>query len=305
MDKNLNPQSPVQTNPPGTDTTGYNPPQFPQNVQSPFEPSVRPVNQNTAFSQPSQNTQTMTMEEVPPPPQISQQNTSAAPITDQVEVPPPVVGQPQVAIQSKKSRKGLFLLIILVMLVIWGVVGYLAYQNYFVKNKTPEEQNQTQVLTPSPVADPTSNWISFKGTILAFETKLPPNWIMSEDSDPNLGDQKLVTFKSPDLIYSGANIIQGFEFRVGPYSTLSATYESFESFLTAENQDRNAKTETINGIQWLIYDTTAKSLLDSYPLTISIYSSDAQKDTSITYFKSILDNFKLTQQATESGSLNN
>jgi hypothetical protein len=203
-------------------------------------------------------------------------------------------------IASEKPKKGspLLLLLIFLIIIVLGGVGFLAYQNYqLAKNtKTPA---QTLTTLPTPTVEPSVTYKIYASKILPIEVMLPENWQATESANPKLGNQKVITAQSPDLNYQGSTISAGFYFTIGPVTDLTKKYNSFDEFTLEEGKTNTADLVVFNGIKFLKSGTSAKTLIEKTPVTITLYTSSDNSNKAIEFFNKILASFKLINTSSE------
>jgi hypothetical protein len=265
---------------------------FPESGPTP-KPIVGPTN-----PQPTVNTS------LPPTPAPTMMQSSPL---DQPPPPPPVGTQIQEpstdlkdVITPSKPRGKFPLITILVILIILvlGGVGYLAYSNSQLKNKTEVAPTNNEVsLLPTPTPDPYANFKTYTSKIIPIEVMIPNDWSVEETENVELGNQKMVSAKSLDFAYQGASISAGFEFRVGPISDLTKKYNTFEEFTAEENKDGLSDLVIFNNIKFLKQGTTAKTLIDKTPVTIALYTSPDNTNDAIIMFNKILTTFKILESS--------
>jgi len=241
-------------------------------------PSITPTAQQTEV--PPQNTSSL---DPPPSPASPAQPT------------PSTVNLENAMVQEKPKRKVPAFLIILLILVILvlGAVGYLAFQNYQMgKDLTQTPTAKTTLIAP-PTAIPTPGYTVFQSKILPIEFMMPSGWTAKESEDTKLADQKIIDATSPDFSYNGGSISAGFEFKVGPVNNLTKKYQTFDAFSAEENPDNLYIAKTINNTQWLVSGNEAKTLINTNPLTVALYSSADNISYATEIFNNILQSFKL------------
>jgi flagellar basal body-associated protein FliL len=245
-----------------------------------------------------------------PPTPIQEPAAPQQPPTQQISPldppPPPMAGTTpgvggdlkEVITPSKPRGKFplLAILIILIVLVLGGV-GFLAYQNMQLKNKTASPAGNTISAPVTPFATPTPNpYLNFKtvqGESIPVEVMIPSNWTVEQTENAELGNQKMIDAKSLDFAYEGASVSAGYEFRIGPVSDLTKKYNSFEEFSAEANKDASYDVVVYNQIKFLKKDTTAQTLIDKTPVSIALYTAPVNETDSIILFNQILATFKI------------
>ena len=267
---------------------------------------------SSSFQQPDNNiNQAGSFTQQPPISQqpVVQQNQVGGQMTSSLDPPPSPPSQPQqvesqinlgnAVVQEKPKRKiPVFLLILLLLvIVVIGAVGFLAYQNFNLsKNipKTTTTTNQQIPLQQPPTVDQYAGYKKFVSTILPIEFMVPSDWTTQESKDENLGNQKLIKADSPDFSYGESEIVQGYEFRIGPVTDLAKKYSSFDAFSVEENTDNLYTSKTINSVSWLVKGNEAKTLIDETPVTIALYSGTSQVTAASDIFNKILNSITIT-----------
>jgi hypothetical protein len=219
--------------------------------------------------------------------------------------PPPPTGSATDATSELKGvisptkAKGKFpilaILITLIILVLAGV-GFLAYQNMQLKNKTAlPENNIVPVTSPIPTATPNPylNFKTVEGVAIPVSAMIPNDWTVEQSENPDLGNQRMIDAKSPDFAYQGASVSAGYEFRIGPVSDLTKKYDAFEEFSAEVNKDGSYDLVVYNGIKFLKLGTTAQTLIDKTPVTIALYTSPNDENNAIILFNKIMATFKI------------
>jgi hypothetical protein len=136
----------------------------------------------------------------------------------------------------------------------------------------------------------------YTSKILPITLSFPSDWKVTETENPELGNQKKVTIESPDFAYQGDQVASGYQLMIGPVNNLTKTFDDFESFAQQENADQQGQVITINNIQWIQYPTSAKTLLNKTPLTVTLYSGEAEKTKAPSLFTQILSAFIIVQE---------
>ena len=257
---------------------------FPESV-----PTMAPTNPQPPVNAPLPTIPTPTMlqssplDQPPPPPPVGTQIQE--PSTDLKDV---------ITSSKPKGKFPLAVILIILIILVLGGVGYLAYSNFQLKNKTEETpSNNGLSLLPTPIPNPYANFKTFKSKIIPIEVMIPSNWAIEETENIELGNQKMVSVKSFDFAYQGASISAGFEFRIGPISDLTKKYDTFEEFTAEENKDGVSDLVVFNNIKFLKQGTTAKTLIDKTPVSIALYSSPVNTNDAIILFNKILSTFKI------------
>jgi hypothetical protein len=246
------------------------------NPQPPVNAPLPPIPQPTMM-------QSSPLDQPPPPPPVGTQIQE--PSTDLKDVITP---------SKPKGKNPLVAILIILIILVLGGVGYLAYSNFLLKNKTEETPTNNEAsLLPTPTPDPYANFKTFKSKIIPIEVMILSEWIVEETEDIELGNQKMVSAKSFDFAYQGASISAGFEFRIGPISDLTKKYNTFEEFTAEENKDGVSDLVIFNNIKFLKQGTTAKTLIDKTPVSIALYSSPNNTNEAIILFNKILTTFKI------------
>jgi len=322
---------PQQPNPPVPATPSY--PESPDlgstfipGIQSDLPPSEPTPNQpfqaiptqtveplaSSPFQQPDNNISQAVSYPQPPPIQEQppiQQYQGSGQMTSSLDPPPSPPSQPQpvqnqinlgnAVVQEKPKKKiPVFLLILLLLvIVVIGAVGFLAYQNFNLSkniSQTTTTTTQQIPLKQPPTVDQDLGYKKFVSTILPIQFMVPSDWTVQESKDENLGNQKLIKADSTDFSYGESEIVQGYEFRVGPVTDLAKKYSSFDAFSVEENTDNLYTTKTINSVSWLVKGSEAKTLIDGTPVTVAFYSSTSQAAAAPDIFNKILNSITIT-----------
>ena len=260
-----------------------------QNPLPESEPTMAPTNPQPPVSAPMPTTpqptimQSSPLDQPPPPPPVGTQTQE--PSTDLKDV---------ITSPKPKGKFPLVLILVILIILVLGGVGYLAYSNFQLKNKTEETPTDNEAsLLPTPTLNPYANFETFKSKIISIEVMIPNDWVVEETENIELGNQKMISAKSFDFAYQGASISAGYEFRIGPISDLTKKYNTFEEFTAEENKGGVSDLVIFNNIKFLKQGTTAKTLIDKTPVTIALYTSPANTNEGIILFNKILTTFKI------------
>jgi len=283
VDNTINPNQNINPNFGGGQNTPPSPFSNPPQPMQPPQPQPQPTNV-PGFGQPPSPL------EPPPPPQPVSGGGQGI-----IDLPP---DQSPLVTEPRKRKFPLTLIIFLIVIIILAGVGYLAYQNYILKNKSVTPTTTSLQELPTPMVTPTPQIImqEYTSKILPITLSTPSEWKVTETENPELGNQKKITIESPDFAYQEDQVASGYQLMIGPVNNLTKKFEDFASFAQQENADQQGQIVTINNIQWIQYPTSAKTLLDKIPLTVALYSGEAEKTQAPSLFTQILSTFKFVQE---------
>jgi hypothetical protein len=96
------------------------------------------------------------------------------------------VAPQEAAHETPKPKSWLVVGLAVLVLLLLGTTGYLAYQNYQLKQEVtqkkptptplPEITKQPEISSPTPTIDPTTNWETYEYPDLKFKIKFPQGW---------------------------------------------------------------------------------------------------------------------------------
>jgi len=81
--------------------------------------------------------------------------------------------------QEKKSNKWLPISLVIFALAVLGFAGFFAYQNYQSPVPSPMPI-PTEILSPTPMVDPTANWLTYTKENICYTFKYPKEVTLKE-----------------------------------------------------------------------------------------------------------------------------
>lgn len=138
----------------------------------------------------------------------------------------------------RKIQKGVIFLPILIIVLLLGVVGYVIYQNYNIKQQVPQAQPIPAANTVTPTTSSTDDWKVYSNTKFNYEVKYPSTWkfkesknissdyvsfLSSEDNDDPTGTIGIQAERINTQISTDADSLKQFETFMDSCSTQTPT----------------------------------------------------------------------------------
>ncbi len=187
--------------------------------------------------------------------------------------------------ETPKQKSWLVIGLAILVLLLLGTTGFLAYQNYQLKQQVlqkqptplPEVTKQPVIPSPTPTIDSTSNWETYTNTTAGFNIKHPSGWRKVETENwTGFGPQEI-----------GEDVLWGVSF----YDKSEKTVSEIKDEVGKQFSDRKQTEEAIkvNNLDANKVITTTNEFEGWYSVTIIIESvnrhyaigNGAQTDTAL------------------------
>jgi len=121
--------------------------------------------------------------------------------------------------QEKKSNKWLPISLVIFALAVLGFAGFFAYQNYQSPVPSPMPI-PTEILSPTPMVDPTANWLTYTKENICYTFKYPKEVTLKERKEENIIHLSLwgPTQKKDTEFYDGLSLTFSLPLEIGNLS---------------------------------------------------------------------------------------